>query len=93
VILFARSAGEGGAGEGEVDLFQSRAVDVEIREVKAATERPVAEHLQVDERALAVQDGQSSRPWLGERTQPARCSRLFKVSMKVTFSVAMAGDG
>jgi len=22
-----------------------------------------------------------------------RCSRLFKVSMKVTFSVAMAGDG
>jgi hypothetical protein len=26
-----------------------------------------ASHLQVDERALAVHDGRSSRPWLGQR--------------------------
>jgi len=50
-------------------------------------------------------DGTSSRPGgeageadgtgvTGEELGGAKeCSRLFKVSMKVTFSVAMAGDG
>jgi len=46
-------------------------VHVEVSQVEAAAERPVAEHLEVDERALAVQDGRSVPPWLGERAQRA----------------------
>ncbi len=32
-------------------------------------------------------------PWYNNQHRHGGCSRLFKVSMKVTFSVAMAGDG
>jgi hypothetical protein len=45
-------------------------VHVEIGQVAAAAVRPASEHLQVGERAVAVQDGRSSRPWLGQEAQP-----------------------
>src|SRR6516225_9331116 len=75
-----------GAGEGEVDLFQGRAVDVEVGQVKAAAERPVAEHLQVDQRALAVHDGQPSRPGPADRSRAASPAGSVKLMALVIWS-------
>jgi hypothetical protein len=58
------------AGEGEVDIFQGRAVDIEVGKVEATADGPVAEHLQVNERAFGVQHRRSFRPGPGQWAEP-----------------------
>ena len=83
-------------------------MDVQIREVEVAVERPVCEHPQVDERALTVHDGRSSRPWLGQSLIGAEAAKPCipiilplgptycdqpKVAAASTDTLAFAGGG